>query len=86
MSRYRIEYSGLAEASRKAMPPEYRARFEKEMARTLGTDPYGHGSDPAGNTREPDRRTATIAGAVVRYYVTNGLDLIVTAVRILHGH
>ncbi|MGW1974252.1 hypothetical protein [Streptomyces sp. NPDC001889] len=86
MSRYRIEYSGLAAVSRKAMPSDYRARFEKEMARTLGTDPYGHGSDPAGSPQERDRRTATIAGAVVRYYVTNGLDLVVTAVRILHSH
>ncbi|MEU0990891.1 hypothetical protein [Streptomyces sp. NPDC005953] len=56
------------------------------MARTLGTDPYGHGSDPAGSPQERDCRTATIAGVVVRYDVTNGLDLVVTAVRILHSH
>lgn len=68
MSRYRIEYSGLAAASRKAMPPDYRARFEKEMARTLGTDPYGHGSDPAGSPCIRWRRKAQGNAAGVNAY------------------
>lgn len=36
-----------------------------EMARTLGRDPYGHGSSTVKS--EHDRREATVLGAIVLY-------------------
>lgn len=54
--------------------------FRNEMARTLGRDPYGHGSTAVKS--EHDRREATVAGAIVLYYVS-GSVLIVTVVRLV---
>ncbi|MEU9762603.1 hypothetical protein [Streptomyces sp. NPDC047985] len=54
--------------------------FRNEMARTLGRDPYGHGSTAVKSER--DRREATVAGAIVLYYVS-GSVLIVTVVRLV---
>ncbi|MEU0685980.1 hypothetical protein [Streptomyces uncialis] len=85
MSRYRIQYAGEAEKVRGQMPAAFRARFDAAMASTLGNDPYGHGSRPAVPGQEPTRRHATVAGAIVRYYVGGPLSLVVTAVKIIHG-
>lgn len=54
--------------------------FRDEMARTLGQDPYGHGSSAVKS--EHDRREATVAGAIVLYYVS-GTVLVVTVVRLV---
>ncbi|WP_284421894.1 hypothetical protein [Streptomyces albus] len=63
------------------MDPDRRAEFERELDRTIGTDPYGHGSTPVRG--EPDRRDATVAGAIIRYYVSGSI-LTVTVVRLIH--
>ncbi|MFE7129579.1 hypothetical protein ACFVIM_01835 [Streptomyces sp. NPDC057638] len=83
MSRYRIQYAGQAEKVRAEMTPTYRARFDAEMARTLGHSPYGHGSRPE-HPQEQDRRLATVADDFVRYYVSEPPVLVVTAVNITH--
>ncbi|MFF8957824.1 hypothetical protein [Streptomyces sp. NPDC014894] len=57
-----------------------RARFDTAMRR-LAADPYGHGSTPI--TGDPDRREATVAGAVVRYYVSATV-LTVSVVRVVY--
>ncbi|MET9916270.1 hypothetical protein ACFV1C_16530 [Streptomyces sp. NPDC059605] len=54
--------------------------FRTEMARTLGLDPYGNGSTAVKS--ESDRREATVAGAIVLYYVSRSV-LIVTVVRLV---
>ncbi|WP_328887838.1 hypothetical protein [Streptomyces sp. NBC_00316] len=54
--------------------------FRDEMARTLGHDPYGHGSSAVKS--EHDRREATVLGAIVLYYVS-GSVLTVTVVRLV---
>jgi hypothetical protein len=54
--------------------------FRAEMARTLGLDPYGHASTAV--KLERDRREATVAGAIVLYYVS-GTVLTVTVVRLV---
>ncbi|MEU1087236.1 hypothetical protein ACFYPN_26075 [Streptomyces sp. NPDC005576] len=54
--------------------------FRAEMARTLGRAPYGHGSTAVKDER--DRREATVAGAIVLYYVS-GSVLTVTVVRLV---
>ncbi|GGZ15215.1 hypothetical protein GCM10010387_04390 [Streptomyces inusitatus] len=84
MTGYRIQYAGEAEKVRAQMPSPFRARFDAEIARTLGRDPYGHGSGPAGPPREKDRRHATVAGALVRYYIAGAPVLVVTTVEIVH--
>lgn len=82
MSRYRIQFAPQADEARRAMPRAARARFEREMARTLGADPYGHGS--VSIRGDADRREATIAGVIVVYYVSRAV-MVVTAVRVLHA-
>ncbi|MFE7313398.1 hypothetical protein ACFU7T_09840 [Streptomyces sp. NPDC057555] len=82
MSRYRIQYADPAEAARKAMAPEARAAFERAMPKTLGVDPYGHGSSEV-KRGDRDYREVTLAGAFVVYYVSASV-LTVTAVRIVH--
>ncbi|MFF8957855.1 hypothetical protein [Streptomyces sp. NPDC014894] len=84
MSRYRIQYSGHADKVHAEMPAAFRLRFDAEIARTLGEDPYGHGSGPAGSPKEEDRRLASVAGALVRYYIAGPPLLVVTAVKIVH--
>ncbi|MEV5601647.1 MULTISPECIES: hypothetical protein [unclassified Streptomyces] len=54
--------------------------FRDEMAATLGREPYGHGSTAVKG--EHDRREATVAGAIVLYYVS-GSVLTVTVVRLV---
>ncbi|MFF7360343.1 hypothetical protein [Streptomyces sp. NPDC008125] len=54
--------------------------FRDEMARTLGRTPYGHGSTAVKGER--DRREATVAGAIVLYYVS-GSVLTLTVVRLV---
>lgn len=76
---YRIEYAPAAAASRKAMSPELRARFDGAM-RALAADPYGGGSAPIRGER--DRRDVTVAGVAVRYYVSRSV-LTVTVVRLV---
>ena len=85
MSRYRIQYAGVAEKVHNEMPAAFRARFDAAMASTLANDPYGHGSRPAVPGQEPTRRHATIGGAIVRYYISGPPCLVVTAVKIVHG-
>lgn len=81
MSGYRIQYAPQAEASLKAMQQDARGGFERAMAKTLGRDPYGHGSVQLKGDR--DYREVTVGGAFVVYYVSAEL-LVVTAVRIVH--
>ncbi|MFI1829092.1 hypothetical protein ACH41E_21960 [Streptomyces sp. NPDC020412] len=83
MSQYRIQYAGEAEKVYRGMDPRFRARFDAEMAKTLARDPYGHGSAPASPGQEPTRRLATVAGAIVRYYISGPPLLVVTAVQIV---
>ncbi|NED12480.1 hypothetical protein [Streptomyces sp. SID9124] len=54
--------------------------FRDRMAETLGVEPYGHGSTAVKG--EHDRREATVAGAIVLYYVS-GSVLTVTVVRLV---
>ncbi|MFD3904275.1 hypothetical protein HXS80_19170 [Streptomyces sp. CB04723] len=54
--------------------------FQDAMARTLGAEPYGHASSAV--KRERDRREATVAGAIVLYYVSRSV-LTVTVVRLV---
>ncbi|ROQ67256.1 hypothetical protein EDD93_1677 [Streptomyces sp. 840.1] len=54
--------------------------FRQQMARSLGREPYGHGSSAV--KEEHDRREATVAGAIVLYYVS-GSVLTVTVVRLV---
>lgn len=54
--------------------------FREQMARSLGRAPYGHGSSAV--KEEHDRREATVAGAIVLYYVS-GSVLTVTVVRLV---
>ncbi|PZT75657.1 MULTISPECIES: hypothetical protein [unclassified Streptomyces] len=54
--------------------------FRDRMAATLGAEPYGHGSTAVKG--EHDRREATVAGAIVLYYVS-GSVLTVTVVRLV---
>ncbi|MCX5380377.1 hypothetical protein [Streptomyces sp. NBC_00091] len=77
---WRITYAPLADGALRRMSS--RDRFEATMKATIGSDPYGHGSDQVGKDR--DRREATVAGAIIRYYVS-GLVLTVTVVRLIAG-
>ncbi|MEU6536628.1 hypothetical protein [Streptomyces sp. NPDC047000] len=64
-----------------AKMPDARA-FREAMARTVGRDPYGHGSTAVRGER--DRREVTVLGAIVLYYVS-GSVLTVTVVRLVPG-
>ncbi|MEO3972659.1 hypothetical protein [Streptomyces sp. CAU 1734] len=57
-----------------------RVRFDFAMLR-LAADPYGHGSTPIRG--DQDRREATVAGVVVRYYVSASV-LTVSVVRVVY--
>ncbi len=48
--------------------------FRDEMARTLGQEPYGHASSAVKSER--DRREATVAGAIVLYYVSRSVTVV----------
>ncbi|GHE69576.1 hypothetical protein GCM10018785_42640 [Streptomyces longispororuber] len=75
---YRITYAPPADDTLAKM--DGADAFRSAMARTLGRDPYGHGS--AAVDAERDRREATVGGAIVLYYVS-GSVLTVTVVRLV---
>lgn len=75
---WRITYAPPTDDALRQMPD--RDRFEATMKATVGSDPYGHGSTQVGKDR--DRREATVAGAIIRYYVS-GVILTVTVVRLI---
>ncbi|WP_405616090.1 hypothetical protein [Streptomyces sp. NBC_01508] len=75
---YRISYAPPADDTLAKM--RNADSFRNRMTRTLGQDPYGHGSTAVKGER--DRREATISGAIVLYYVS-GSVLTVTVVRLV---
>jgi hypothetical protein len=75
---YRITYAPPADDTLAKM--RNAQAFRDEMARTVGRDPYGHGSTAVRGER--DRREATILGAIALYYVS-GSVLTVTVVRLV---
>ncbi len=54
--------------------------FRAALVRTLGRDPYGYGSTPVRD--DPDRREATVRGAIVLYYVSASVHTL-TVVRLI---
>lgn len=78
MSRYRISYAPVAEETLRKISDA--TGFRSRMEQTLGQDPYGHGSEAMRGER--DRRTATVRGVFVVYYVARSA-LTVTAVRLI---
>lgn len=78
---YRITYAPPADDTLAKMADA--DAFRTAMARTLGRDPYGHGSSAVSSEpEERDRREATVGGAIVLYYVS-GSVLTVTVVRLV---
>ncbi|GAA2258689.1 hypothetical protein GCM10010232_56410 [Streptomyces amakusaensis] len=76
--RYRIAFAPAAEeALGKLASP---TGFRTAVARTLGTDPYGHGSTPVGGDK--DRREAVVSRVIVRYMVSTRI-LTDTVVRLI---
>lgn len=79
--RYRITYAPPADDTLAKMNDA--DAFRTAMERTLGRDPYGHGSTAVStDAAERDRREATVGGAIVLYYVS-GSVLTVTVVRLV---
>ena len=56
--------------------------FRNAMERSIGRDPYAHGSAEVRGDR--DRREATVLGAIALHYVS-GSVLTVTVVRLVPG-
>jgi hypothetical protein len=75
---YRITYAPPADDTLVKM--RNADTFRGAMERTIGQDPYGHGSTPVKGER--DRCEATILGVIVLYYVS-GSVLTVTVVRLV---
>ena len=82
MSQYRIQFAPIADEARKAMPRDVRSHFEREIVRTLGRDPYGHGSTAIRGDK--DRREATIVGVILVYLVSPSV-MVVTAVKLVYA-
>ncbi|WP_053161051.1 type II toxin-antitoxin system RelE/ParE family toxin [Streptomyces caatingaensis] len=80
MSGYRIQYAPPADQACTGMDPSLRARFDRAM-RLVADHPYGCGSAPIG--REKDRREATVADVLIRYYVSRSV-LTLTIVRVVY--
>ncbi|ANW21706.1 hypothetical protein [Streptomyces clavuligerus] len=79
MSRYRITYSHRAETGLASLAPGVRTQVESQIARSVGNDPYGHGSAPVG--KDKDLRDATIGRfVIIRYKITSNA-LVVTVLR-----
>jgi hypothetical protein len=77
---YRITYAPSADDTLAKM--RNAEAFRGAMVRTIGRDPYGHGS--AAVRGERDRREVTVLGAIVLYYVSSSV-LTVTVVRLVPG-
>ncbi|GGV31179.1 hypothetical protein GCM10010277_14670 [Streptomyces longisporoflavus] len=75
---YRISYAPPADDTLAKMARS--ETFKAAVERTLGVDPYGHGSIALG--KDADRREATIHGVFLRYYVSGSI-LTVTVVRLI---
>ncbi|MER6913896.1 hypothetical protein ABT354_19675 [Streptomyces sp. NPDC000594] len=84
MAQYRIQYAGQAEKVHAGMDATYRQRFDTEMQRSLGRNPYGHGSSPVRRGQEEHHRQITVAGSIVQYYVSDAVA-VVTAVQVVRG-
>lgn len=78
---YRITYAPPADDTLAKM--RNAELFRDAMVRTVGQDPYGHGSTAVRGER--DRREVTVRGAIVLYYVS-GSVLTVTVVRLVPGN
>jgi hypothetical protein len=74
---YTVQFGDIARASRDALPPDQRRRFDAGMA-SLARDPYGSGSRAV---RDKDTRQALVGGCVTMYLVSSGV-LVVTVVRL----
>ncbi|MFF1420534.1 hypothetical protein [Streptomyces sp. NPDC058280] len=75
---YRIVFAPVAEeALGKLASPNH---FKTTVARTLGANPYAHGSMPVGG--DGDRREAVVSCVIVRYMISAGI-LTITDVRII---
>ncbi|MFF8955483.1 hypothetical protein [Streptomyces sp. NPDC014894] len=81
--RFTVQYTDQAQDSLNRMSSAARARFETGMAK-LASAPDGHRTTPAKSSREKDRRSATVAGFFVVYYVSRGV-LVITALQIIGG-
>ncbi|ONK09294.1 hypothetical protein [Streptomyces sp. MP131-18] len=79
---YRITYVGLADVTRTRLPKDRRQALDEAMSRTIGHDPYGHGSN-APKKGERDYRQAVVADMLVVYYVSASV-LTVTAVKLIN--
>ena len=77
---YRITYAPSADDTLAKM--RNAEAFRGAMTRTIGRDPYGHGSTAVKGER--DRREATVLGAIVLYYVSRSV-LTVTFVWLVAG-
>ncbi|MFE4177472.1 type II toxin-antitoxin system RelE/ParE family toxin [Streptomyces sp. NPDC056909] len=75
---YRIAFAPVAEEALGKLPSPN--RFKTALARTLGADPYGHGSTPVGG--DQDRREAVVSQVIVRYVISTGI-LTITVVRLI---
>ncbi|MFI6586458.1 hypothetical protein [Embleya sp. NPDC050493] len=75
---YYIQYTDAAEAGLAKVDDARRREIKSTADRTIGRDPYGHGSTPVRGNR--DRREATVAGAIFLYEVSAGV-LVVSVLR-----
>ncbi|MFX4293610.1 hypothetical protein [Streptomyces bohaiensis] len=76
---YRIVYAPPADDAHRKMPDATRRGFDSGM-REVAQDPYAAGSQPLDGAR--DRREATVAGVVIRYFVAPTV-VTVTVVRMV---
>lgn len=76
--RYRVTYAPPADDTLAKMADG--ESFRTVVTRTLGQDPYGHGSTAVEG--EDDRREATAGGAIALYYVSRSVHT-VTVVRLV---
>ncbi|MEW1724315.1 hypothetical protein [Streptomyces sp. NPDC093109] len=75
---YRVAFAPVAEEALGKLPSP--AGFRAAVARTLGADPYGHGSTSVAGDK--DRREAVVSRVIVRYVISAGI-LTITVVRLI---